>query len=56
MKTYTHKLTNETYTAIKQASKPSPIDSEMLTGVIFRVSESGIEKFMTDHQIEKLLK
>jgi len=50
MTTYTHKLTNDTY-------KPVRISTEdNISGVVFFVKETEKEKFLSNHQIERLLK
>ena len=50
MKTFTHKLTDHIYTPVKISSEDGN------TGVVFFVKETGKEKFLTNHQIERLLK
>ena len=54
MTTYTHKLTNETYKPVKNGSQL--FEGEVVTGVFFTVKETGQYKFMSDHQIMRLLK
>lgn len=55
-KTYKHKLTNETLTVVKNASKPCPVfKGEINLGVIFK-NNKGEERFLTNRQIQKLLK
>lgn len=50
MKTFTHKLTSQTYSPVRNSSEDG------LTGVVFLVKETGKERFLTDHQISRLLK
>lgn len=55
MKTvYEHKLTGEKYTAKRIGSEV--MGGEMLTGVWFESVSGGDDKFMTDHQIQKMMK
>ena len=50
MKTFTHRLTDQTYSPVKNSSEDGN------TGVVFLVKETGEERFLTDHQIRRLLK
>lgn len=55
MKTvYEHKLTGEKYTAKRNGTEL--IAGDMLTGVWFESVNGGSDKFMTDHQIHKMMK
>lgn len=50
MKAFTHKLTNHTYQPVRNSSEDGN------AGVVFLVKETGEERFLTDHQISRLLK
>lgn len=54
MKTYTHKLTNETLQPVKNVMIKS--DLGLLGGVEFKNTKTGKKRTLTNHQIHRLLK
>jgi len=54
MKTYTHKLTNETLQPVKNIMIQT--DTGLLSGVEFKNTTTGKKRILTNHQIHRLLK
>jgi hypothetical protein len=55
MTTYIHKLSGQSFKAVKIDTINSDRAGTALSGVLFVIEETGNEKFLTNHQISRLL-